>query len=113
MATFDVGADRARFEAMERGQKTVYALPATEEYQLICSGDRLEFGAVGAVAVGFVRRYPNLEALVDGESWANVRLDEGTREETLQRIRQSISWDAAAESGAGVLAVRVRDTVRK
>lgn len=113
MATYEVGADRRLFEAMESGRKTVYVLPATDEYQLICSGDRVEFGAVGAVSVGFVRSYADLEALVEGESWANVRLDEGSPEETLSRIRKSISWDAAVENSAGVLAIRVRSTLRK
>ena len=113
MATFEVGADSRLFEVMESGRKTVYVLPATDEYQLICSGDRVEFGAVGAISVGFVRRYADLEALLEGESWANVRLDESSAEHTAKRIRQSISWDATAERSAGVLALRVRDTLRK
>ncbi|MFT5586936.1 MAG: ASC-1-like (ASCH) protein [Cognaticolwellia sp.] len=112
MATFEVGADCRLFEAMESGRKTVYVLPATDEYQLICSGDRVEFGAVGAISVGFVRRYADLEALVEGESWANVRLDESSQEETLSRIRRSISW-GPVEDKAGVLAIRVRSTLRK
>ena len=113
MATFEVGVDRRLFEVLESGRKTVYVLPATEEYQLICSGDRIEFGAVGAIAVGFVRRYADLEALLEGESWANVRLDDSSADETLARIRRSISWDAGAETKAGVLAIRVRSTARK
>lgn len=113
MATFEVGADSRLFEAMESGRKTVYVLPATDEYQLICSGDRVEFGKIGAIAVGFVRRYADIEALLEGESWANVRLDESSEDQTLKRIRQSIAWDAAAERSAGVLAIRVRDTLRK
>lgn len=113
MATFEVGADRSLFEAMESGRKTVYVLPATDEYQLICSGDRVEFGKVGAIAVGFVRRYADLEALIEGESWGNVRLDESSAEQTLSRIRQRIAWDSTAELNAGVLAIRVRSTLRK
>ena len=113
MATFEVGADHRLFEAMESGRKTVYVLPATDEYQVICSGDRVEFGKVGAIAVGFVRRYADLEALVEGESWANVRLEESSLEETIARIRKRLAWDPQAELSAGVLAIRVRSTLRK
>ena len=113
MATYDAGVHVEAFESMERGLKTVYAVLQTPEYSMICSGDRLEFGSIGSITVGMVRRYPNLEALCEAEGWKNLLPDAPNEEEAVKAIRSIIEWDQAVEDASGVLALRVREVRRK
>ena len=90
MATFDAGVYVEAFENMERGLKTVYAVLNSDEYSVICSGDRVEFGSLGSISVGSVRRYPDLEALCSAESWHNVVPEAQSQEEAIAAIRSSV-----------------------
>lgn len=110
LATFELAAHLESFVAMETGRQTVYPLPRTPEFDLICSGDRLEFGAIGSISVGFVRRYADLEALLEGEGWENVAPELGGAGDAVQVIPKRPEWKAVYQ---GVLAVRVRETSRK
>ncbi len=113
MATYDVPVNPEAFSSMESGRKTVYAVLAEAQFDGICSGDRLEFGSVGAVSVGMVRRYPSLEALVEAEGWQNLVPEAGSATTAISDVRAVSEWDAAKEEQVGVLALRVRDTKRK
>ncbi|MCP4807144.1 MAG: hypothetical protein GY913_26025 [Proteobacteria bacterium] len=113
MATYDAGVHVEAFESMERGLKTVYAVLQTDEYSMICSGDRLEFGSIGSITVGMVRRYPSLEALCEAEGWKNLLPDAPSEEDAIAAVRGIIEWDPALEDERGVLALRVRQVRRK
>lgn len=113
MATFDANLFVEAFENMERGLKTVYVVPATDEFSMICSGDRLEFGSFGSITIGTVRRYPDLESLCQAEGWRNVVPEVDSPEQAVSAIRGSTGWLAQIESAQGVMALRVRETRRK
>lgn len=113
MATFDAGVYPEAFENMEKGLKTVYAVPATDEWSIMSSGDRIEFGSIGSITVGSVRRYPNLEALCEAESWRNVMPESPSAEEAIASIRAVAEWDKSTEQERGVIAARIRAVKRK
>ena len=113
MATFDAGVYPEAFDNMERGLKTVYAVPATLEWSIMSSGDRIEFGSIGSITVGSVRRYTSLEHLCEAESWQNLVPEAPSQEAAITAIRVIPEWDPAAEKAAGVIAVRVRQVKRK
>ena len=113
MATFDVPVNPEAFSSMESGRKTVYAVLADTQFDGICSGDRLEFGSVGAVSVGMVRKYSSLEALVEAEGWQNLVPEAGNAETAISDVRAVSEWDSGREESVGVLALRVRATKRK
>jgi len=113
MATFDAPFHEQAFIEMEEGRKTVYVILATEEYAYMSSGDRLEFGSHGSIHVGMVRRYPDLENLVQAEGFRNLVPQAETEEEALAVVRSIGEWDPAAEKEYGVLALRVREARRK
>ena len=113
MATYDANLYEEAFFEMEQGRKTVYALIATEEYSVISSGDRLEFGSFGSIMIGMVRRYKNLEDLIGTEGFRNLLPSAETEEEALAEIRSVDEWDQSLEGQLGVLALRVREAKRK
>ena len=113
MATFDAGVHVEAFVNMEKGLKTVYAVPATPEWSIMSSGDRIEFGSIGSITVGSVRRYSSLEDLCQAESWQNLVPEASDEGEAITLIRGIAEWDATAESKRGVIAVRVRQVKRK
>ena len=113
MATFDDPVNTAAFASMESGRKTVYAVVADPQFDGICSGDRIEFGSVGAVSVGMVRRYSSLEDLVEAEGWQNLVPEAGDAGKAISDVRAVDEWDTAREESLGVLALRVRATKRK
>ncbi len=113
MATFDAPWYPDAFELMESMRKTVYVVPATPEYSVMSSGDRLEFGAHASITVGMVRRYPSLEAMIDREGWQCVIPDAADAADAVGQIRALSDWPAEIEAASGVLALRVRDARRK
>lgn len=113
MATFDAHLFVEAFENMERGLKTVYAVPATDEFSMISSGDRLEFGSFGSITVGTVRRYPDLESLCQAEGWVNVVPEVDSAQAAVTAIRTAAGWLHDIERQQGVMALRVRETRRK
>lgn len=113
MATYDAQLHLDAFENMERGQKTVYTVLASDEYSVMCAGDRLEFGSFGSITIGTVRRYADLEALVAVEGWQNLVPGAPTLEAALEQIRSNSDWNVEKEREKGVLALRVRETRRK
>jgi len=113
MATFDAGAHVQAFDNMERGLKTVYAVPASPQWSVMSSGDRIEFGSMGSITVGSVRHYDSLEKLCEAESFRNLVPEAPTELEAIQTIRAIPEWDSSAEDDRGVIAVRVRAVKRK
>ena len=113
MATFDARLHMSAFEAMERGEKTVYTLLATPEFSVMCAGDRLEFGSFGSITIGTVRRYESLEALVEVEGWRALVPNASGPEHAMEMIRGIDEWDADREQKLGVVALRVREARRK
>ncbi len=113
MATFDARLYPKAFEAMERGDKTVYTLMCTAEYDFMCSGDRLEFGDFGSITVGTVRRYPSLDKLVEVEGWQNLVPEADSADHAMELVRSIPEWSSAKEEQLGVLALRVREAKRK
>jgi ASC-1-like (ASCH) protein len=113
MATYDVPVNPTAFSNMESGRKTVYAVLADPTFQGICSGDRIEFGSMGAVSVGMVRRYASLETLVAAEGWQNLVPEASSAEVAIADVRAVPEWSLEKEKEVGVYALRVRDTKRK
>lgn len=113
MATYDGTLHLEAFTNMERGQKTVYAVLATDEYSMMSSGDRLEFGSYGYITIGTVRRYSDLEALCEAESHSNIVPEAAGLKEAVAAIRALDEWDVALEQKRGVVALRVREVRRK
>jgi ASC-1-like (ASCH) protein len=113
MATFDADFHEEAFQNMESRRKTVYALVASDEYRFMSSGDRLEFGNQGSITVGTVRRYPNLERLVEVEGWQTLVPDADSAEEAIAEVRAIADWVLDAEQTHGVLSLRVREARRK
>ncbi len=113
MATFDTRLHMGAFESMERGQKTVYAVLATDEFSVMCAGDRLEFGSFGSITIGTVRRYDSLEALVAVEGWQPLVSEASDAADAIARVRAAEEWDRGKEEELGVLSLRVREARRK
>ena len=113
MATYDAPLHQDAFSQMEARRKTIYALIADEPYRHICSGDRVEFGEHGSITVGMVRRYKNLEDLVAAQGWHCLVPTAETGEEAIAEVRAISDWDARQEREVGVVALRVREAIRK
>ncbi len=113
MATYDAPLHPEAFELMEAHRKTIYALVASDGYQHICSGDRLEFGDHGSITVGMVRKYPDLEALVSAQGWHCLVPSAETPEEAIAEVRAIPEWSQELESQHGIVALRVRGAQRK
>ena len=113
MATYDAPLYADAFEQMETGRKTVYALVASDEYRDMVAGDRLEFCDYGSISVGMVRRYPDLEALVESEGWQCLVPDAEGAEQAIAQVRSVGDWVDGDEKQHGVLALRVREARRK
>lgn len=110
MATFETSTHPLAFAHMEGGMKTVFAVPHTGEYSVMSSGDRIEFEDLGSIAVGMVRRYDTLEALLEAEGVANVVPEAATLEAAAAAIRADVGWGRETD---GVLALRVRWAKRR
>jgi ASC-1-like (ASCH) protein len=113
MATYDADLHLDAFEQMEANRKTVYTVIRTPEYSVMSSGDRLEFGSFGSITIGMVRRYANLEALIEGEGWQTLVPDAEDGADAMAQVRSISEWDKAQEDEYGVLSLRVREARRK
>ena len=113
MATYDAPLQTEAFVHMEAQKKTVYALPAKEEYAHMCAGDRLEFGSFGSITVGMVRRYASLEDLGSAEGWQCLVPEAADQDEAVRLVRAVDEWDTDLEKEFGVMSLRVREVRRK
>jgi len=113
MATFEATTQPLAFAHMEGGLKTVFAIAWTLDLSVISSGDRLEFDDLGSITVGMVRRYDDLDALLEAEGWANVVPEAEDAAKAAALLRASPGWNRNAEEKDGVLALRVRWAKRK
>jgi ASC-1-like (ASCH) protein len=113
MATFEATTHPLAFAHMEGGVKTVFVMPWTLELSMMSSGDRIEFDDLGSITIGMIRKYPTLEDLIEAEGWDNVVPEADDAAHTMALLRTSSGWDASAEKGDGVLALRVRWAKRK
>lgn len=113
MATYDAPLHEQAFEEMEASRKTVYTLLATLEYSMICAGDRVEFGKFGSITIGMVRKYANLEGLVEREGWQCLVPTAADAEDALKQLRAAGDWDSDKEQELGIVAMRVREARRK
>lgn len=113
MATYELTTHPLAFAHMEGGVKTVYVMPWSPDLSVLCSGDRIEFDDLGSIAIGVVKRYPNLEDLLSAEGYANVVPEADDEGHAVRLLRTSSGWNVGAETRDGVLAFRVRWTKRK
>lgn len=113
MATFDAKLHQEAFVNMETGRKTVYVLPCTPEYSVMSAGDRLEFGSFGSILIGMIRRYPDVESLLEAQGFNNVVPEAESLDQAAGILREVSEWDEAVEREHGVLALRVREAWRK
>ena len=113
MATFEATTHPLSFAHMEGGVKTVFVVPWSPEFSVISSGDRIEFEDLGSISIGSIRRYDNIEALLEAEGYVNVVPEAESGEQAASTLRSSSEWDARAEEDQGVLALRVRWAKRK
>ena len=113
MATFDSTTHPLAFAHMEGGVKTVFAVPWSLEFSMMSSGDRIEFEDLGSISIGTVRRYDDVEELLEAEGYANVVPEADDAESAAKLLRDSSEWDSRAETEGGVLALRVRWAKRK
>ena len=113
MATFEATTHPLAFAHMEGGVKTVFVMPATSELSVVSSGDRIEFDDLGSITLGAVRKYENLEQLLEAEGWQNVVPEAADAAAAAVTLRESPGWNAKAERVGGVLALRVRWAKRK
>ncbi|MEZ4316112.1 MAG: hypothetical protein R3F61_01345 [Myxococcota bacterium] len=113
MATFELTTHPLAFAHMEGGVKTVYVMPFSNELSVLCSGDRIEFDDLGSITIGMVKRYDDLESLIDTEGYANVVPEADDSSHACELLRTSPGWNANAEQSKGVLAFRVRWAKRK
>lgn len=113
MATFEATIRPLTFAHMEGEQKTVYVVPRTIRFDMMTSGDRIEFEPLGSITVGAIRRYESLDELLEREGFQNVVPDAETVEEAMEALRASPEWNKSVEASEGVMALRVRSTKRK
>ncbi len=113
MATFELTTHPLAFAHMEGGMKTVYVTPWSASLSVMSSGDRIEFDDLGSITVGMVKRYPNLDVLLETEGFSNVVPEADGPEHAAALLRASPGWDARAEESEGLLAFRVRSAKRK
>jgi ASC-1-like (ASCH) protein len=113
MATFEASTHPLAFAHMEGGMKTVFAMPYSDEFAIVSSGDRIEFDDLGSITVGMVRRYPSLSDLMGVEGFDNVVPEADGVEKAIEILEASDSWNATAVAQKGVFAFRVRWAKRK
>ncbi len=113
MATFEATTSPVTFAHMEGTTKTVYVVPRTPAFDMITSGDRIEFDDLGSITLGAIRRYESLDALFEVEGFQNVVPDADSVEAAIAAIRATPDWDARVEAASGVMALRVRNAKRK
>jgi ASC-1-like (ASCH) protein len=113
MATFEATTTSVTFAHMEGTTKTVFIVPRTIKFDMVTSGDRIEFESLGSITIGAVRRYQTLKDMFEAQGFDNVVPDADTTEEATERIRATPDWDRKVEDKAGVMALRVRSTKRK
>ncbi len=113
MATFEATTDAMTFANMESTAKTVYVVPRTLSFDMITSGDRIEFDNLGSISIGAIRRYPSLQELLEFEGFDNVVPGAETIEQAMEHLRKAAVWNAKAEDERGVMALRVRSVKRK
>jgi len=112
MATFEATIHPLTFALMEGGSKTIYVAPIGLGFDHITAGDRLEFPGVGSITVGAIRKYPELQELLELEGVTNVVPDAPSVEDAMKVLREGPEWDVSKEK-SGVVAMRVRWTKRK
>ena len=112
MATYDTTTHPLAFAHMEGGMKTVYVVPNEGEFSMVTSGDRIEFDDLGYITVGTIRRYIDLDTLVEREGFANIIPEAETAEQAKEMLRDSAEWNGRGEAN-GVLALRIRSAKRK
>ena len=93
--------------------KTVYVVPASLEFSMMTSGDRLEFDDMGFITVGNVRKYGDLSELMEVEGYSNVIPEAETVEQAIEMIEKASDWNVGIAKDRGVLALRVRGAWRK
>ncbi len=113
MATFDATTTPVIFASMEASEKTVYVVPRTPQFDMATAGDRLEFDDLGSITLGAIRRYDDLDALLEREGFQNVVPAAGTAEEAIAALRDTPDWNVKVEQEKGVMSLRVRSTKRK
>ncbi|MCB9674626.1 MAG: hypothetical protein H6737_05875 [Alphaproteobacteria bacterium] len=113
MATFEMTTHPLAFAHMEGGVKTVFVMPFSNELSVASSGDRIEFDDLGSITIGMIKRYGDLETLVETEGFANVVPEADDSAHACELLRTSPGWNGSAERRDGVLAFRVRWAKRK
>lgn len=113
MATFEATTDAMTFANMESSVKTVYVLPRTLGFDMITSGDRIEFDNLGSISIGAIRRYSSLQELLEFEGFINVVPSAEDIDQAMDVVRKTADWSAKAEDERGVMALRVRSVKRK
>jgi len=113
MATFELTTHPLAFAHMEGGVKTVYVMPFSLELSMLSSGDRIEFDDLGSITIGMVKRYTDLDTLLETEGYANVVPEADDAAHACELLRGSPGWNGTAEQGQGLLAFRVRWAKRK
>ena len=113
MATFELTTHPLAFAHMEGGVKTVFVMPYSLQISVLCSGDRIEFDDLGSITIGMVKRYNDLEKLLETEGYANVVPEAESSDHAAELLRTSTGWDRGAEDKEGLLAFRVRWAKRK
>ena len=113
MATFEATTSPVTFAHMEGTTKTVFVVPRTLRFDMVTSGDRIEFEHLGSITIGAVRRYTQLEELLEAQGFQNVVPDAATIEDAVEAVRRTPDWDRKVEESKGVMAMRVRSTKRK
>lgn len=113
MATFEATTTPVTFAHMEGDLKTVYVVPWTTSYDMMTSGDRIEFDPLGSITLGAIRKYETIEELMEAEGFQNICPDAETVEEAIAWVRATPDWNPKVEAGRGVMSLRVRSTKRK
>lgn len=113
MATFEATTHAVTFAHMEGETKTVFVVPRTPRFDMVTSGDRIEFEPLGSITIGAIRRYDSLEELMESEGFQNVIPDADTVEAAMEAVRATPDWNKRVEADSGVMALRVRSAKRK
>jgi ASC-1-like (ASCH) protein len=113
MATYEATTSAVTFALMEGETKTVYVVPRTPSFDNVSSGDRIEFDPLGSITIGAVRKYDNLQQLLEAEGLQNVVPDAQSVDDAIASIRATAEWNRKVEDASGVMALRVRTTKRK
>lgn len=113
MATFELTTHPLAFAHMEGGVKTVFVMPYSDQLSVVSSGDRIEFDDLGSITIGMIKRYDDLESLLETEGYANVVPEAETPDHACELLRTSAGWNGQEEKDRGVLAFRVRWAKRK